>query len=95
VWSRLGLALLKGERNAGFARCSFIHAWFHNHWVAPLGEGIGLADAGAEAGLRDNEVIYGCFNLSASVVLLAAAGRPLADRAAHQSFAFDFSVCAI
>ncbi len=79
VWSRVGLALLKGERGAGFARCSFIHAWFHNHWVSPLGEGIALADAGAEAGLGDNEVIYGCFNLSASVVLLAAAGRPLAE----------------
>ena len=59
VWSRVGLALLKGERGAGFARCSFIHAWFHNHWVSPLGEGIALADAGAEAGLGDNEVIYG------------------------------------
>ncbi|TAI65543.1 AAA and adenylate/guanylate cyclase domain-containing protein [Bradyrhizobium sp. Leo170] len=79
IWSRVGLALLKGERGAGFARCSFIHAWFHNHWVAPLGEGIALADAGSEAGLGDNEVIYGCFNLSASVVLLAAAGRPLAE----------------
>jgi len=83
VWSRVGVALLKGGRGAGFARCSFIHAWFHNHWVAPLGEGIALADAGAEAGLGDNEVIYGCFNLSASVVLLAAAGRPLAEIMAH------------
>jgi hypothetical protein len=79
VWSRVGLALLKGERGGGFARCSFIHAWFHNHWVAPFGEGIALADAGAEAGLGDNEVIYGCFNLSASIVLKAAAGRPLAE----------------
>ena len=79
VWSRLGLSLLKGERAAGFARCGFIHAWFHNHWVAPLGEGIALADAAAEAGLGDNEVIYGCFSLSASVVLKAAAGRPLAE----------------
>lgn len=79
VWSRLGLALLDGERGGGFARCSFIHAWFHNHWVASLDEGIALADAGSEAGLGDNEVIYGCFNLSASVVLQAAAGRPLAE----------------
>ena len=79
VWSRLGLDLLKGERGAGFARCGFIHAWFHNHWVASLEEGIALADTGSEAGLSDNEVIYGCFNLSASVVLLAAAGRPLPE----------------
>jgi len=79
VWSRVGLALLKEERGAGFARCSFIHAWFHNHWVAPLDEGIALADAGSEAGLGDNEVIYGCFNLSASLVLMAAAGRSLAE----------------
>ena len=80
AWSRLGLELLPGERKAGFSRCAFIHAWFHNHWVAPIGEGITLAAEGAEAGLGGNEeVIFGCFNLSAFVVLLAASGRPLTD----------------
>jgi predicted ATPase/class 3 adenylate cyclase len=79
AWSRLSLAILGDRRDAGFARCAFIHAWFHNHWTAPLAQGIALADEGAEAGFADNELIYGCFNLSASVVLKVAASKSLPE----------------
>ena len=79
AWSRLSLAILGDRRDAGFARCAFIHAWFHSHWTAPLAEGIALADEGAEAGFADNELIYGCFNLSASVVLKVAASKSLPE----------------
>ena len=47
--------------------------------MAPLSEGIALAEAGAEAGFADGEEIYGCFNLAGSVVQLAAAGASLPE----------------
>ncbi len=78
-WSKLSLASLGERRDASFARCAFIFAWFHNHWSAPLGEGIAIAEAGAEAGFSDGEEIYGCFNLASSAVQLAAAGAPLPE----------------
>jgi hypothetical protein len=56
-----------------------MRGWFHNHWVAPLAEGIALAEMGADAGLADGEPLYGCFNLSAALVFEGAAGRPLPD----------------
>ena len=64
AWSRLSLTSLGTSQDASFARCAFIYAWFHNHWMAPLSEGIALAEAGAEAGFADGEEIYGCFNLA-------------------------------
>ncbi len=79
AWSRLSLTSLGASRDASFARCAFIYAWFHNHWMAPLSEGIELAEAGAEAGFADGEEIYGCFNLAASVVLFAASGASLQE----------------
>jgi hypothetical protein len=79
AWSRLGLGWEGGRRGAQFSRSAHIHSWFHTHWIDELGEGIALASDGAEAGLADNEITFGCFNLSASVVLLATAGRPLED----------------
>ena len=79
AWSRLSLTSLGTRHDASFARCAFIYAWFHNHWMAPLPEGIALAEAGAEAGFADGEEIYGCFNLACSVVQLAAAGASLPE----------------
>ena len=79
AWSRLSLTSLGDSRDASFARCAFIYTWFHNHWMAPLPEGIALAEAGAEAGFADAEEIFGCFNLAASVVLLAASGTSLQE----------------
>ena len=76
-WSDLSLQLQLGPKGASFARCAFINVWFHNHWVGALEDGIVRARAGAEAGLASGEIVYGCFNLSATVVLLAAAGRPI------------------
>ncbi len=79
AWSRLSLASLGTRRDASFSRCAFIYAWFHNHWMAPLSQGIALADAAAEAGFADGEEIYGCFNLAGSLVQLASAGATLAE----------------
>ena len=79
AWSRLSLTSLGKRRDASFARCAFIYAWFHNHWMAPLPEGVSLAEAGAEAGFAHGEQIYGCFNLACSVVQLAAAGASLPE----------------
>ena len=79
AWSQLGLDLQGDARGAGFSRCAFMRGWFHNHWVAPLAEGIALAEMGADAGLADGEPLYGCFNLSAALVFEGAAGRPLPD----------------
>ncbi|MFS8114176.1 AAA family ATPase [Rhizobium jaguaris] len=77
AWSDLSLQLQPRVKGASFARCAFINVWFHNHWVGNLEEGIARAEAGAEAGLASGEIVYGCFNLTTVVVLLAAAGRPI------------------
>jgi predicted ATPase/class 3 adenylate cyclase len=79
AWSDLSLQLQPKKKGASFARCTFINVWFHNHWVGTLEDGIARAQAGAEAGLSSGEIVYGCFNLTAVVVLLAAAGRSLGE----------------
>ena len=79
AWSRLSLKLQPEQKGASFARCAFIHVWFHNHWSGTLEDGIALARSGADAGLADGEITYGCFNLTACGVLLAAAGRQLQE----------------
>ncbi|WP_282572023.1 AAA family ATPase [Roseomonas acroporae] len=78
AWSRLALALAEDGPRDSFARCAFIHLWFHAHWEDTLDAGIALAGAGAEAGLGHGEVLYGCFNLSGQVILMAARGHALA-----------------
>jgi predicted ATPase/class 3 adenylate cyclase len=77
AWSKLGLLLQGDRRGASFARCAFVHVWFHNHWTSTFEEGIALARAGAEAGLAHGEIPFGCFNLTACVALLVAAGRSI------------------
>ncbi|MDE1995403.1 MAG: AAA family ATPase, partial [Rhizobiaceae bacterium] len=77
AWSDLSLRLQPRPEGASFARCAFINVWFHNHWVGTLEDGIVRAQAGATAGLARGEIVYGCFNLTAVVVLLVAAGRPI------------------
>jgi predicted ATPase/class 3 adenylate cyclase len=79
AWSRLSLQLQPDQKGASFARCAFIHIWFHNHWSGTLEDGIALARSGADAGLADGEITFGCFNLTAHGVLLAAAGRPIEE----------------
>ncbi|MDI7861180.1 AAA family ATPase [Rhizobiaceae bacterium n13] len=79
AWSDLSLQLQPDPKGASFARCSFINVWFHNHWVGSLEGGISRARAGADAGLASGETVYGCFNLTAAVVLLVAAGRPIKE----------------
>jgi predicted ATPase/class 3 adenylate cyclase len=79
AWSRLSLKLQSEQKGASFARCAFINVWFHNHWSGTLEDGIALARSGADAGLSDGEIPYGCFNLTACGVLLVAAGRPIEE----------------
>jgi len=79
AWSRLALNMLGDARDNRFGRVAFIHGWFHNHWIGSIKDSISLSRAGAEAALADKEVIFGCFNLAACVIYLAAAGHPLAE----------------
>jgi predicted ATPase/class 3 adenylate cyclase len=79
AWSQLSLQLQPEQKGGSFARCAFINVWFHNHWSGTLANGIALARSGADAGLADGEITYGCFNLTVCGVLLAAAGRPIEE----------------
>jgi predicted ATPase len=79
AWSRLALDLLGDSRDDRFGRAAFIQGWFHNHWVAPIRDSIALSRAGAEAALSHGDVMFGCFNLAACVIYIAAAGQPLSE----------------
>jgi predicted ATPase/class 3 adenylate cyclase len=92
AWSKLALDLLKDTRDKRFGCVAFIHGWFHNHWVSPLADtrkpsssdSIELSRAGYAAALgqkdpRKKDIQYGCYNLAACVVYLAAAGHPLKE----------------
>jgi predicted ATPase/class 3 adenylate cyclase len=58
---------------------SFIYTWFNSHWQNPLKLGMKMSARAAEVGLASGDELYGCFNLAAHVVYLAAAGTPLAE----------------
>lgn len=79
AWSQLALTMLNDIRDNRFGRAAFVHGWFHNHWVGSIEDSISLSRTGAEAALSDGEVIFGCFNLAACVIYLAAAGRALPE----------------
>lgn len=79
AWSELALAMDARNGHTVRSRVAFVHTWFHAHWVQPLADSPALAQAAAEAGLAVGDVLFGCFNLSAHVVYLAATGRPLAE----------------
>jgi serine/threonine protein kinase/tetratricopeptide (TPR) repeat protein len=59
------------------APVAFLHAWFVNHWVNPLKTNLALAWDGARIGLKENELLYGCFNAAAHVMYLSFSGAPL------------------
>lgn len=59
------------------APVAFLHAWFINHWVNPLKHNPDLAREGARVGLRENDVLYGCFNAAAHVMYLNFSGARL------------------
>jgi predicted ATPase/class 3 adenylate cyclase len=79
AWSRLALTLLGDTRDDRFGRVAFVHTWFHNHWIGSIEDSIALSRMGAEAALSHGDVMFGCFNLAACVIYVAAAGRPLPE----------------
>jgi predicted ATPase len=56
---------------------AFLHAWFVNHWINPLKTNPAFAWEGADIGLRENDLLYGCFNAAAHVMYLNFSGAPL------------------
>ena len=76
-FSELALDLNERQGGALTAPVSFMHAWFVDHWVNPVASGLTTMLAGAEAGFRHGDVLFGCFNLSGYVVHLAVCGTPL------------------
>ena len=77
AWSQLALDLDARHGGAMRPRIAFVHIWFHQHWVGPLEHSLPIAIEAAEVGLAGQELLFGCFNLSAHLVCLAALGRPL------------------
>jgi serine/threonine protein kinase len=56
---------------------AFLHAWFVNHWIEPLHSNLHHAGHGARIGFEENDLLYGSFNASASVMYLSLSGAPL------------------
>jgi len=86
-WSNLALEVDRKNNHTRQARVSFIYCWFIAHWFVPYRELIPMADQGADAGFRLNDILYACFNLSLSVVLKCVCGFPLEEvvRAAEEN----------
>lgn len=78
-WSNLALEIDAKNNNTRQARVSFIHCWFIAHWFVPFRELIPMADRGADAGFRLNDILYACFNLSLSLVLKCVSGHSLQE----------------
>ena len=55
----------------------FLHGWFVNHWINPLGTNPAFARDGARIGLHERDILYGCFNAAAHVIYLSSSGAPL------------------
>jgi serine/threonine protein kinase/tetratricopeptide (TPR) repeat protein len=56
---------------------AFLHAWFVNHWINPLKTNLAFAWDGARIGLKENELLYGCYNAAAYVMYMNFSGAPL------------------
>lgn len=56
---------------------AFLHAWFVNHWINPIQMNPAFAMGGADTGLSENDLLYGCFNAAAYVMYLNFSGAPL------------------
>ncbi len=56
---------------------AFLHAWFVNHWINPMKTNSLFARDGADIGLSENDLLYGCFNAAAYVMYLNFSGTPL------------------
>lgn len=78
-FSQLALDFDQQQNYTMRSRVVFVHTWFHNHWVHPLETSLPLSLDAAERGLASGDILFGCFNLSAYVIYLAALGRPLSE----------------
>jgi class 3 adenylate cyclase/tetratricopeptide (TPR) repeat protein len=56
------------------AYAGFVHSWFVQHWLRPIGENLHSMSWDARAGFDRGDVMLGCFNTAGYVVLLARAG---------------------
>ncbi|MDB5867245.1 MAG: adenylate/guanylate cyclase [Betaproteobacteria bacterium] len=78
-FAELALALDARNGKTLLGPASFIYTWFNQHWLYPLARAFDMSLEAADRAFELGDVLYGCFNLSAHVVQLATAGRPLAE----------------
>jgi len=76
-WSKLAIAVDKKNNCTYESSVLFIHGWFIAHWMKPVRSLIPLSNQGADAGFKSGDILYACFNLSLSVILMNAAGVKL------------------
>lgn len=78
-FSRLALVLDRRQGSPLFTQVTFIHYYFHAHWLHSIGEGLDEMERAADAGFASGDLPYACFNNSAQLIALAYAGRPLQE----------------
>jgi predicted ATPase len=59
------------------AYAGFVHHFFVKHWLEPIGPDLDRVLANASSGFEHGDWMFGCFNLAAHVIHLAASGAPL------------------
>jgi tetratricopeptide (TPR) repeat protein len=77
AFSELAMELDRKLHGRVSAHVAFLHAWFINHWVNPMQTSVQYAREGADTGLAENDLLYGCFNAAAHVIYLNFSGTPL------------------
>ncbi|MFN0032142.1 MAG: AAA family ATPase [Flavobacteriales bacterium] len=78
-YSQLALAVDEAHGGKLKPRVAHVHCWFINHWVRSMHETAAIAMAGADAGLQNGDVMFMCFNLSATVAYMAHTGIHLEE----------------
>ena len=78
-WSKLALDVDEKYGGMLHGRVAFVRNWFINHWVRHMKESLPVSEYAAQAAFNSGDVIFGCFNLSCKVILLARTGAPLAE----------------
>ena len=77
LFSTLAIELDRRTNGAISSDVSFIDAWFVHPWVRPFRDRRARSREPVEPGQTTNAVLFGSFDLSAALVLLAASGEPL------------------
>lgn len=77
AWSNLAIAVDIKNNCSYESSVLFIHGWFIAHWMMPVRTLIQLSNQGADAGFKSGDILYACFNLSCSVILMNMAGIKL------------------